>query len=305
MNLETIRKYLFPPSESAAESKMEEQSFNIDKLKSFIKEIFSRRVQNDRVTAQQQFAYKCADFLNNKIIQNGSDGLIRWDYSGKHVCVATVNEYSLKCKMSRTGEVKTKLTVTFVEQSSLAENGNEQRIALLLNNIGSEAPASDWTKLLQNWTKFTNSFRKQGFSNLKLIFCAQNGERVKIQCESVKNTIIVFLNTNQYEEILFRVDEINKRTLGRLIITLCGNEGVRQTTEQAGLRRLLQAFITKIEGEEMKQFNDVKLSLYGQDNLSFHIQAGKSLNPKQIVGYADSKGEFLINERESDYCIIS
>ncbi|XP_033095467.1 uncharacterized protein LOC117100024 [Anneissia japonica] len=117
-------------------------------------------------------------------------------------------------------------------------------------------------------------------------------------------TIIVLLNIKQHEEIVFRVDEINKRTLGRLIIALCGNEGARQTSEQAGLRRLLQAFITKIEGEQVKQFNDVKLSLYGQDNLSFHIQAGKSLNPKQIVGYADSQGEFHINEKEESCCCI-
>ncbi|XP_033110587.1 uncharacterized protein LOC117111706 [Anneissia japonica] len=285
-------------------AKVEEQTFSNDKLRSVIKEMFSRR-HNDRVTAHQQFAYKCSDLLHEEIKSTGNNGLIRWDNLGKHFCEATVNDYILKCKKSNAGEVNTKLNVKIVEPSSLAEEVNEQRIAHLLNSIGEARAYSDWTKLLQYWIKFANSFRKQGFSNLKLIFCGQNGERVKIQCGSVKMTIIVLLNIKQHEEIVFRVDEINKRTLGRLIIALCGNEGTRQTTEQAGLRRLLQAFITKIEGEEMKQFNDVKLSLYGQDNLSFHVQAGKSHNPKQIVGYADSQGEFHINEKESGYCIIS
>ncbi|XP_033107131.1 uncharacterized protein LOC117109017 [Anneissia japonica] len=156
---------------------------------------------------------------------------------------------------------------------------------------------------------------------MNLIFCGQNGERVKIKCRprpsdqneeqvksqfrSVKPTIMVLLNKKKYEEIVFRVDEINKRTLGRLIISLCGNEGAEETTEQTGLRRLLQAFITKIEDKPITGFNNIKLSLYGKDSMSFHILAGKSHHPKLIVGYVDSKGDFHINEKQTSYCTIS
>ncbi|XP_033119238.1 uncharacterized protein LOC117118679 [Anneissia japonica] len=145
--------------------------------------------------------------------------------------------------------------------------------------------------------------RPEAMDIVKLIIYGDD-VRIKIRCRIVKTTVAVILNDKRQEEIVFEVDEINKRTMARLIIWLCGNEGSSHTKEQATLRRLIQACISLLEKQNNRCWKDTKVSLYGQDATSFHVLAGKSLDPIHIVGFVKSTGEFQIVERHNSFCII-
>ncbi|XP_071958909.1 uncharacterized protein [Antedon mediterranea] len=295
---------LIGKTESIKETEIDMSEFSKNKLESALNNLF----KNKTTDARRQFASKCAEFLQTKTGE--TRGTIK---SETAFCEATVGEYTMKVTINK-GRVNTNLIVDFQDCSCLADDESHGRMSRVFEDFtsvdarvsSSEPDVQYWTKLLSHWKYFTSSFREKGFSNLKLIFCGLNGEQVTFNSKNVKYTVMVHQNDKHREEVMFCVDEINKRTLANIILKLCGNEGAEQTTEQAGLRRLLQAFMTKLEADKVTSYKNVKLSLYGQGNSSFHISSGETDQQKEVTGYVDSKGEFHIHEREaSRRCIIS
>ena len=89
-----------------------------------------------------------------------------------------------------------------------------------------------------------------------------------------------------------RVSEINKRTLGKFIIKLCGNEGAENTTSQKYLRRLLQGCIDSIEKHPGVDWTNAVLEIYGDDGTPYQITAGEAKHRFYVL--IDDKGEINI-----------
>ena len=77
------------------------------------------------------------------------------------------------------------------------------------------------------------------------------------------------------------VTEINKRSIGKVIIKWCGNEGTEDNEEQAYLRRLLQHVITFVEkNEEKENWKKVVVSIHNIDGFEYHVIADAGAEQK-------------------------
>lgn len=74
--------------------------------------------------------------------------------------------------------------------------------------------------------------------------------------------------------IMFKCDEINKRSLGRAIIKFCGNEGAYNDDNKKALRRLVQAVISYVESENPDIWRDAEIKIYDDNFDIYSIRAG-------------------------------
>jgi hypothetical protein len=89
------------------------------------------------------------------------------------------------------------------------------------------------------------------------------------------------------------VELINKRTIGKLIVKHCGNEG--QTDDPSlvvSLRQILQATITKLDTENEETWSNAEIVIYDQTGKDFCIRSGKAEN--KFVIQLDERDEIRI-----------
>ncbi|XP_071957707.1 uncharacterized protein [Antedon mediterranea] len=275
-------------------------------LESSIEKLFQKLRRDscfkDTRLKQRKYAHACADWICEETDNGiGKGTLESYNKVELFVIKAVSNECKLKLRETKDGGVKTTVTV---EVNRLSDPACERRISSLLNKLSASGFLTG-KELLESWSKFSNNVRPEAMRTAQLILYGEYDERIKIKCRTIKTTIAAVLNDKEQGEIVFEVDEINKRTLGRIMLWLLGNEGVSQTTEQAALRRLIQACISALEKRNNICWENTKLSLYGKDDTSFHVVAGKSRDRKHVIGFVDSNSEFQIIERHNSSCLIS
>ena len=86
---------------------------------------------------------------------------------------------------------------------------------------------------------------------------------------------------------------ITKRTIGKLIVKYCGNEGqVDDPTLCVSLRQILQATITKLDDEPPEIWENAEIVIYDQRGNDFCIRSGHAEN--KFVVQLDAKDEISI-----------
>ncbi|XP_045178490.2 uncharacterized protein LOC123538449 [Mercenaria mercenaria] len=78
----------------------------------------------------------------------------------------------------------------------------------------------------------------------------------------------------EQQEITFKCDEINKRSIGRAIIKFCGNEGTQNDSNKATLRRLMQAVISHLEQEKPDIWKNAEVKIYDDNFDVYSIRSG-------------------------------
>lgn len=73
-------------------------------------------------------------------------------------------------------------------------------------------------------------------------------------------------------------DEINKRVIGNVIVQYCGNEGSKDDSNKATLRRLLQAVISYLENERPETWLNAEVIIYDDNFDDYSIRAGIGQN---------------------------
>ncbi|XP_053389962.1 uncharacterized protein LOC128552912 [Mercenaria mercenaria] len=82
-------------------------------------------------------------------------------------------------------------------------------------------------------------------------------------------------------------EEINKRILGKFILSLCGNEGTNDGSNTAGLRRLLQLAISVTENEPASTLQNAEFKFYDDECNVYTLTSG----------YGENKFVFTFNEK--------
>lgn len=80
--------------------------------------------------------------------------------------------------------------------------------------------------------------------------------------------------TDELTRFTFKVDEINKRSMGKAIIQFCGNEGSQDNNNKAKLRRLMQATISYMEKESPHVWKNAEVKMYDDSCDVYSILAG-------------------------------
>ena len=87
--------------------------------------------------------------------------------------------------------------------------------------------------------------------------------------------------------------EITKRTIGKLIVKYCGNEGqADDPTLYVTLRQMLQATITKLDTETPETWKNAEIVIYDQHGNDFCVRSGEAEN--KFVVQLDEKDEINI-----------
>lgn len=97
----------------------------------------------------------------------------------------------------------------------------------------------------------------------------------------------------QYQDKVIEVEEINKRTLGKMIICHVGHEGV---DEKPDLRRLLQACIDFLQTEAEGFWKNASITIYDKDANMYKIASGTRKH--QFICRMKT-GEPVIKEKKS------
>ena len=102
---------------------------------------------------------------------------------------------------------------------------------------------------------------------------------------------------NSTNEITYSVQEnvpeITKRTIGKLIVKYCGNEGhADDPTLYVTLRQMLQATITKLDTETPETWKNAEIVIYDQHGNDFCVRSGEAEN--KFVVQLDEKDEINI-----------
>jgi hypothetical protein len=89
------------------------------------------------------------------------------------------------------------------------------------------------------------------------------------------------------------VSAITKRSIGKLIVKYCGNEGQADDPDlYVTLRQMLQATITKLDTESPETWENAEIVIYDQRGNDFCIRSGDAEN--KFVVQLDEKDEINI-----------
>lgn len=98
-----------------------------------------------------------------------------------------------------------------------------------------------------------------------------------------------------------RVDQINKRSLGRIIIKYCGYEGNVVHERQTSLRKLLQATIDYLHREDPSVWENAELNIYDNDGHALTVVSGEGDN-SFVVQYAGKTEEVeIVNIKRASF----
>lgn len=96
------------------------------------------------------------------------------------------------------------------------------------------------------------------------------------------NTVIMASNASSEGNVYTNeeeVDAITKRSIGKLIVKYCGNEGQKDDeTLAVTLRTLLQRTISKLDTESEETWKNAEIVIYDQEGNDFCIRSGKAEN---------------------------
>jgi hypothetical protein len=101
----------------------------------------------------------------------------------------------------------------------------------------------------------------------------------------------------------FTCDVINKRSIGRIILKMCGNEGTEDDANQATIRRLLQEIINYTDEESESVWRNASLTLFDKNFAYYTITSGRGQN-KFVVSY-DGFGNPKVVKAAKNYCCIA
>lgn len=104
-------------------------------------------------------------------------------------------------------------------------------------------------------------------------------------------------NDDEEDNFNHPCDEINKRSIGKVMVKLCGNEGTKDTDEMATLRRLFQAVISHIPNERAFVWKDAEIAVFDDKCNIYKIKSGDG-HTKFIVSM-DNFGNPSIIHRQS------
>ncbi|XP_071096868.1 uncharacterized protein [Haliotis cracherodii] len=96
--------------------------------------------------------------------------------------------------------------------------------------------------------------------------------------------------------VLLEVEDVNKRTLGKLIIKTVGHEGTDTDEEGTYLRRQIQACISNLEHHKPALWKDARVSFYGLQGHEYVIQSGGGRH--RFVVFLDAKDEVTLTKRK-------
>ncbi|XP_071098280.1 uncharacterized protein [Haliotis cracherodii] len=80
--------------------------------------------------------------------------------------------------------------------------------------------------------------------------------------------------TEDSAEVYVTVEEINKRSLGKLIVRVVGHEGWENSEAEQVLRRQIQTCITNIDNYSPDTWTDARVTFLGMDGSAYVIQSG-------------------------------
>ena len=107
---------------------------------------------------------------------------------------------------------------------------------------------------------------------------------------SIYANCVYFIFSCQNKET---VPAITKRSIGKLIVKHCGNEGqADDPTLVVTLRQILQATITKLDTESEETWRNAEIVIYDQEGNDFCIRSGDAEN--KFVVQLDEKDEINI-----------
>ncbi|WAR12610.1 hypothetical protein MAR_026790 [Mya arenaria] len=72
----------------------------------------------------------------------------------------------------------------------------------------------------------------------------------------------------------YQCDEINKRSIGKVQLKYCGNEGTIDNTNKATLRRTLQAVISHIPNEGQSVWRNAEVKMFDDNFDKYIIRSG-------------------------------
>ncbi|KAJ8303207.1 hypothetical protein KUTeg_019603 [Tegillarca granosa] len=101
------------------------------------------------------------------------------------------------------------------------------------------------------------------------------------------------------------VKEIDKRSLGKIIVKYCGNEGNVENESKTSLRKLLQASSDYLQKESDKVWKNAEIHIYDNDDLALTIKSGKGEN-SFVVQYKGKTDEVeIVNVERQKQCCVS
>ncbi|XP_053389964.1 uncharacterized protein LOC128552913 isoform X2 [Mercenaria mercenaria] len=104
----------------------------------------------------------------------------------------------------------------------------------------------------------------------------------------------VILSNRDGKQEPWQCNQINKRVLGQYIVYLCGNEGTKDDSNNAGLRRLLQKAISVTADEQTSTLQNAEFKFYDDACQRYIIRSGDGEN----------KFTFTFNEKlEPDFTV--
>lgn len=101
------------------------------------------------------------------------------------------------------------------------------------------------------------------------------------------------------------VEEINKRSLGTIILKYCGNEGNVENESQTSLRKLLQASSNYLQKENEKVWKNAEINIYDNDDQALTVKSGKGENSFIVQYKGKSEDIEIVNEQRKKQCCIS
>ncbi|XP_046563752.1 uncharacterized protein LOC124272595 [Haliotis rubra] len=80
--------------------------------------------------------------------------------------------------------------------------------------------------------------------------------------------------TSDSAKVYVMVEQINKRSLGKLIVKVVGHEGCKNAKVEQVLRRQIQTCITHIDNYSQDTWADARVTFLGMDGSAYVIQSG-------------------------------
>ncbi|XP_071098278.1 uncharacterized protein [Haliotis cracherodii] len=93
--------------------------------------------------------------------------------------------------------------------------------------------------------------------------------------------------TAESAELYVTVEEINKRSLGKLIVRVVGHEGWENSKAEQVLRRQIQSCITNIDNYSPDTWTDARVTFLGMDGSAYVIQSGNG--KREFIVRLDTK----------------
>ncbi|XP_053390387.1 uncharacterized protein LOC128553281 [Mercenaria mercenaria] len=138
-----------------------------------------------------------------------------------------------------------------------------------------------------------------GNDDLYKVKCGNGNDKVLATFDKKGNPKVLHFVGQEYslasevDTYIYECKEINKVSIGKLMVKVCGNEGTDDDENSAFVRKLLQSLLTHFENEKDKAWKDNEVTIYDKKLNSLIMKAGKG--HKATVVSLDGQGEIFIS----------